>query len=142
MSSDDHSVGYGRPPAHTRFKPGQSGNPKGRPKGSRNFTTELLEELGELTKIRENAREYNVTKQRAIIKALVGKALTGDPRATTCIVTLCARLIGPNGIEEQRASASDQRVIEAFITRELARRKQAKKVNHGHAHQEFRGRRL
>ena len=44
-SDGNHSVGYGRPPEATRFKPGQSGNPKGRPKGSKNLRTLFAEEL-------------------------------------------------------------------------------------------------
>jgi hypothetical protein len=40
-----YSVGYGRPPKHTRFKPGRSGNPKGRPRGSRNLSTEMQKVL-------------------------------------------------------------------------------------------------
>ena len=39
FDSDDGQVGYRKPPVHTRFKPGQSGNPKGRPKGPRNLAT-------------------------------------------------------------------------------------------------------
>ena len=44
-NSDDSRVGYKRPPMHSRFKPGQSGNPKGRPRPSRSFEAEFLEEL-------------------------------------------------------------------------------------------------
>ena len=42
--SDDYEVGYKKPPIHTRFKPGVSGNPKGRPKGTKNLATDLAEE--------------------------------------------------------------------------------------------------
>jgi hypothetical protein len=55
--SSDHgsapSVGYGRPPVHTRFKPGQSGNPRGRRKGQRNVSTVLAETLNQRIRIRE-----------------------------------------------------------------------------------------
>jgi hypothetical protein len=50
---DDDRVGYKRPPTHTRFKPGQSDNPKGRPKHARNLKTEFLEELNEVILVRE-----------------------------------------------------------------------------------------
>lgn len=42
---EEYEVGYGRPPTHTRFQPGKSGNPNGRPKGSKNTKTILMEEL-------------------------------------------------------------------------------------------------
>ena len=47
ISSAPYEVGYGKPPKHTRFQPGQSGNPRGRPKGTKNLKTDLEEELSE-----------------------------------------------------------------------------------------------
>ena len=52
-STGHHQVGYGRPPLHTRFKPGQSGNPKGRPKGAKNEDTILREIMNRPIDIRE-----------------------------------------------------------------------------------------
>jgi hypothetical protein len=74
----DYQVGYGKPPQHTRFKKGESGNPTGRPKGSKNLTTLLEKELKQRVVITENGRRRSITKQEAMVKHLVNKAVSGD----------------------------------------------------------------
>ena len=60
-----YAVGYRKPPTATRFKPVQSGNPKGRPKGSPNLATDLSTELGELITVRgEVRRDASVSSAR------------------------------------------------------------------------------
>jgi hypothetical protein len=89
----EYTVGYRKPPLATRFNPGQSGNPKGRPKGSPNPAADLSTELGELITVREGGAAQRVSKQRALIKSLMAKALQGDVRATTALLALYARVI-------------------------------------------------
>jgi len=89
----EYQIGYRKPPKATRFKPGQSGNPKGRPKGSPNLASDLSAELGEQITVREGGEAQRVSKQRALIKSLMAKALQGDVRATTALLTLYARVI-------------------------------------------------
>ena len=86
--SKDERVGYGRPPSHTRFQPGQSGNPDGRPKGHRNLKTELEEELAERIRVTEGGKERRISKRRALVKAQLAKAIKGDPRAARVIFDL------------------------------------------------------
>jgi hypothetical protein len=74
----DYPVGYGKPPPHTRFKKGESGNPTGRPKGSKNLTTLLDKELKQRVVVTENGRRRSITKQEALVKHLVNKAVSGD----------------------------------------------------------------
>ena len=66
-----NAVGYKCPPKDRRFRRGQSGNLNGRPKGVRNFKTDLREELSESISIREGGRDISISKQRALIKRLV-----------------------------------------------------------------------
>ena len=74
----DYPLGYGKPPQHTRFKKGESGNPTGRPKNSKNLTTLLEKELKQRVVITENGRRRSITKQEAMVKHLVNKAVSGD----------------------------------------------------------------
>jgi hypothetical protein len=75
------SVGYGKPPKHTQFTKGVSGNPKGRPKGSQNLSA-LLEKVGrQRISVTENGRTRQLTKFEAAIIQLLNKAVRGDVKA-------------------------------------------------------------
>ena len=82
----DYAVGYGRPPVHTRFQPGRSGNPKGRPRGSKNFSTLVDEELAKRVTVLENGKPRTMTMREALVKRLVNRAVGGDPRAITLVL--------------------------------------------------------
>lgn len=84
---NEHKVGYGKPPVHSQFKPGQSGNPKGRPAGSKNrFLTKGTENAlvqrvdkflsAEIT-IKENGKTRKVSHIEASLKATLANALKG-----------------------------------------------------------------
>ena len=74
-----YEIGFAKPPSATRFPKGQSGNPAGRPRGSKNLSTILEQELEERVVIRENGKQRTVTKRRASMNQFVNKALAGDP---------------------------------------------------------------
>ena len=77
MPSDkkrDYAVGYGKPPGHTRFGKGRSGNPKGRPSGAKNLTTLFHEALNETVIVAENGGRRKISKRQAIVKQIVNKA--------------------------------------------------------------------
>lgn len=77
----EYEVGYKKPPKNSQFKAGQSGNHKGRPKGSLNFIAEIDRELSTRVTVKENGRNKQVTKKRIIAKRLVNKAIEGDLKA-------------------------------------------------------------
>ncbi len=76
-----YEVGYGRPPKHSRFQKGRSGNPKGRPKKSRGFRAIVHQHLEAPVEVRINGRVTSISKREAIIAQLVNKAATGASRA-------------------------------------------------------------
>ena len=81
MDGTQSSVGYGRPPHHSKFAKGKSGNPKGRPKGAKSFATLFDEELNTKIPINENGKRRTISKREAVAKQLVNKAASGDPKA-------------------------------------------------------------
>jgi hypothetical protein len=80
-NDDVASVGYKRPPVKSRFKPGQSGNPSGRAKGSQNFKTLFNKILNEEVSLREGSDVRKVSKAEALMRGLVVGALKGDTRS-------------------------------------------------------------
>jgi hypothetical protein len=119
---NDDTVGYGRPPKSTQFKPGQSGNPCGRPKGARNFRTELLEELAEPITINDGDRDLTITKQRAFVKTLVRAAIGGNVRACGTLLSLCEKLDHADNEDNVELAPADCEIVNAFTARERKRR--------------------
>jgi len=112
----DYAVGYGKPPRHTGFQKGRSGNPKGRPKGSKNLATLLGEALDEKVMLTEDGRRRRVTKRELVIKQLVNKSASADLRAIkqlTDIVQGVERRAGaaPAPAPPPAFTAADEEVI-------------------------------
>ena len=118
-----YGVGYGKPPKHTRFKPGRSGNPKGRPKGTKNLKADLTEELSERISVSEGGKPKKLSKQRALVKSLTAKAIKGDARAISTIINLMLRVLAGDEeeIEATFFSDDDMALLDNFIARQRAR---------------------
>jgi len=81
-ASKDYEVGYGRPPKASRFQPGKSGNPRGRPKAERNFGVALREALDrQIEVVNENGDKRKVAAQDWIARGLVADAARRDRAA-------------------------------------------------------------
>jgi hypothetical protein len=131
-SGDDYDVGYKKPPRHSQFKRGQSGNKKGRPKSQKNLKTELLEEMSEPITVREDGKRRTISKIRAVIKGQIAKAIKGDTKAAKFLTDMASRLIPQDDepVEDENVSAEDHAILEALedrIRRKLEARKSVRR---------------
>jgi len=116
--ADDYKIGYRRPPHHTRFRKGHSGNPRGRPKGSPNVPAEMQRLLRTKTRIKVGGSYQDVPTSMALCMALVNKGLQGDVRAFSKI----AEVVGPQLALALTASApiapEDGDIVRAALARQ------------------------
>lgn len=88
MNGAKYEVGYCRPPEHSRFQRGRSGNPSGRPKDSKNFKTLLRQILNEQISVQDGVNSRKVSKREAITRRLIIGALKGDSRDLNTLLRL------------------------------------------------------
>jgi hypothetical protein len=120
-------VGYGRPPRHGQFKPGVSGNRKGRPKGLLNLGTVLTTELNRQITIREGNRSRRLSKGGAFYVRTINSALNNDKAGATLINLLRAHgmiAAAPDDSREAPRTQNDAELVADFLERELEARNQ------------------
>jgi uncharacterized protein DUF5681 len=116
----DYEVGYGKPPPHTRFRKGQSGNPRGRPAGAKNLKTLLADALNEFVVVTENGGQHKITKREAIVTQLVNRSATADWRAIKILFDILRDIEGQSEAaspENSAFTAADAKVIEQLRAR-------------------------
>jgi hypothetical protein len=86
--SDDNIARHKRPPRKGQFPPGKSGNPRGRPPGSRNIRTYVHALLGAKIPVIEGGKTRNIRRAEAIAIQLVNLAAKGDPKGIAAILNL------------------------------------------------------
>ncbi|MBV6489591.1 MAG: hypothetical protein GHHEDOFH_03587 [Pseudorhodoplanes sp.] len=120
--SETEKAGPKRPPKAYQFKPGQSGNPRGRPKGTRNLGTDLKDILGRRVSIREDGKERRISRQEALLLSLYNKALRGDVRAATAIINMLSKLAPASAKPPEAPSLSqnDERILADFLRRRMS----------------------
>lgn len=133
MSEDkkDYEIGYGKPPKHGQFKKGQSGNPKGKPKGSRDLKTDVVSVLNSRIVVNENGQTQKVSTQFATLLRLREKALKGDSRAMDRLLMLAADYNNEEVPRDQTSSSIDNDdavILESYRQRILRGTKQNKKT--------------
>ena len=117
--SPTSDVGYGRPPHHSQFKKGQSGNPKGRPKGSKNLSTYIEQELKQKITVTENGVRKCIPKKQAIAKQFVNKAASGDLKTVPLLLNEERNATQQTGAApaDTPMTDEDERVIESLVRR-------------------------
>jgi hypothetical protein len=128
-AGQDSKVGYGRPPRHTRFKKGQSGNPRGRPQGRANAKTIVSRAINEKVTIREGDKARDMTKLEGMLQAHLVKAIKGDARSANLVIALVARLGLLTDAEPETSTAfsdEDHAILEEYVRRHT-RRSEAKR---------------
>jgi len=111
---NDYEVGYGKPPRHARFEPGRSGNPRGRPAGSKNLSSLLSRALDEPVIVVENGRRRRIAKRQAIVTQFVNQSAKGDLKAIQILLTMLRDLEGradPGAADPDKTTEADQEII-------------------------------
>jgi hypothetical protein len=114
----DYPVGRGKPPVHTQFRPGESGNPKGRPKGHKNFATLAREILLRKISAKTPAGPKKMTIMEALLWRHVQNALGGDTKSLAAIIRLSTSAEGSDGLPDPASLiAEDEAIIQDYLKR-------------------------
>jgi hypothetical protein len=115
----DYAIGYGKPPVHSRFRKGRSGNPGGRPRGKR-LATLLREALSETAMIEIDGRPRRVSKGQATVALLIDRAAEADPRWMKLLLDLVQKLdIGGDARDDDEEVDAEE--AREFLIQELDR---------------------
>lgn len=114
----DYEVGFGKPPKHSQFKPGESGNPKGRDKGSRGLRKILDQETRAPQTIRIDGNEVTAPRLVQIIRTSAIRAANGDLKAQQFLLPLVIQCFGLDDRDAgpARLSPHDQAILDALLS--------------------------
>jgi Family of unknown function (DUF5681) len=113
----DYEVGFGRPPKANQFKPGKSGNPRGRPKGTRPVGAVLQEVLRQRIPVTENGRTRRLPALEVMIRRLANEAMRSEPSAIKLILSLVDRYTetAEATLSIDEVLAEDRAIIERYL---------------------------
>ena len=112
--ADRDDVGYGRPPRDHQFKPGTSGNPKGRPKGAKSGETILRELLQQKISLNERGRARRITIHEGIFRRIIEDCLKGNTKSAAFLLNRHHAMTSGEPMESG-LSEDDEAVLEAYL---------------------------
>jgi hypothetical protein len=116
----EYEVGYKKPPVATRFKPGQSGNRKGRPKGAKGSSNLVDAALNQRVRVTKGGKSITISKREAMYEQQVNKAASGDPKAFKIIANFDQLIEAKRDADKPKqipVTDSDAEVIKSFADR-------------------------
>jgi Family of unknown function (DUF5681) len=111
----DYEVGWGRPPKRTRFQPGRSGNPKGRPRPKKNQFKILKETLEQKIPIEVRGKKRTITAFEALHRQMLNSALKGNLKAVMMLLEMYAALPEDIPTPEKRADMSVEELQDLYF---------------------------
>jgi hypothetical protein len=114
LGRSDNDVGYGKPPKTHQFKPGKSGNPKGRPKGAKSEATMLVELLNRKIEIRQNGKVRKITILEGILHKLAEDSLKGNTKSAAFVLNRLAAIASTDSTETE-VYPDDKAVLDAYL---------------------------
>lgn len=118
MAKNNYQIGFGKPPKHTQFKKGQSGNPSGRPRGSLSFASILNNALFEKVIVNESGQKLTKTKLEVMLIQALNKAVAGDLKAAQFISSFAPVI---DKLNHENNLSADQ-VMDINHAKEIAKR--------------------
>jgi hypothetical protein len=112
---EDYEVGYKKPPKASQFKPGESGNPKGKQKGKKGLKADLAAALDAKQTIKVNDKPFTGRRQELLLTTLAIRAAAGDLKAAQTLLPLIVQVLGieDRGIARGKLSKHDQAILDA-----------------------------
>ena len=128
VSDHGYAVGYGKPPVTSRFRPGQTGNAKGRPKGHKNLKTLIRQAMTARIVIQEGSSNRQVSKIEGVVLRQLQNALKGNDRSAMAVIRMALQLgflddVADGHQAEEALSPTDERILKELMTRREGKRR-------------------
>src|SRR6516165_10463651 len=127
VSDHGYAVGYGKPPVTSRFRPGQTGNARGRPKGHKNLKTLIRQAMTARISVQEGTSNRQVSKIEGVVLRQLQNALKGNDRSAMAVIRMALQLgflddVADGPQADDALSPTDERILKELMTRREGKR--------------------